>query len=141
MNVLRLAVLAAVTMLSACGGGEGILSDRAYRARVLADFDLRSGILARCDAMAVVGDPSLTPREREALQFLYAYMPLSDAVNYDGAYFLENVRLSEQTRREMPWGMGICSLRRRIWPGWGRSWQAVPGRERQWCSVRSTALP
>ncbi len=107
MNVLRLAVLAAVTMLSACGGGEGILSDRAYRARVLADFDLRSGILARCDAMAVVGDPSLTPREREALQFLYAYMPLSDAVNYDGAYFLENVRLSEQTRREMPWGMGI----------------------------------
>lgn len=25
--------------------------------------------------------------------------------------------------------------------GWGRSWQAVPGRERQWRSVRSTALP
>lgn len=107
MNVLRLAALAAATVLAACGGGDGILSDKAYRARVLADYHHRSEILARCDAMQVVTDPSLTDREREALQFLYAYMPLSDAVNYDGAYFLENVRLSEQTRREMPWGMRI----------------------------------
>jgi len=91
----------------ACGRQQGILSDRSYRQQVLSDFENRREILARCDAMRIVDDPSLTQREREALQFLYAYMPLGDAVNFDGEYFLRNVRLAERTRTEMPWGARI----------------------------------
>lgn len=87
-----------------CGRESGILSGPEYRAEVLSDFGQRRELLARCDVTGIVDDPSLTAREREALQFLYAYMPLSDALNYDGDYFLRNVRLSERARREMPWG-------------------------------------
>ena len=36
--------------------------------------------------------------------FLYAYMPIGDVTDYSGDYYLENVRLSGQTRTEMPWG-------------------------------------
>lgn len=36
--------------------------------------------------------------------FLYAYMPIGDVTDYSGDYYLENVRLSGQTRAEMPWG-------------------------------------
>lgn len=105
MKLHRLAVLAALTLLAACGdSGSSILSDPEYRAEVLADYEHRCDLLARCAATSIVDDPSLNTREREALQFLYAYMPLSDALNYDGDYFLRNVRLSERTRREMPWG-------------------------------------
>ena len=45
--------------------------------------------------------------EREALMFLYAYMPIGDVTDYPGDYYLENVRLSKQTRDEMPWGKEI----------------------------------
>ena len=36
--------------------------------------------------------------------FLYAYMPIGDVTDYSGDYYLENVRLSDQIRTEMPWG-------------------------------------
>lgn len=107
--LLRLTAMAATTMLlvTSCGGGSGLLPDKAYRQRVETDYRERSELLGRSEALKIVDDATLTPREREALKFLYAYMPLSDAINYDGSYFLENVRLSEQTRTEMPWGATI----------------------------------
>ncbi|MBD5176660.1 MAG: transglutaminase domain-containing protein, partial [Bacteroidales bacterium] len=36
----------------------------------------------------------LTESERDAITFLYAYLPTSDIVDYDRDFFLENVRLS-----------------------------------------------
>lgn len=112
MKFIRLAALLAATALTyACSGdGAGILSDRAYRKQVLADFEHRREMLSRCDALRIVDDPTLAPREREALLFLYAYMPLGDAVNFDGEYFLRNIRMSERARAEMPWGARIPEL-------------------------------
>ncbi len=108
MKFFRLAVLLAfVSLAPACNRQQGILSDAAYRQRVAEDLELRRDLLARCDALAVLDDPSLTERESEALQFLYAYMPLGDAVNFPGDYFLGNVRQSERVRTEMPWGERI----------------------------------
>lgn len=43
----------------------------------------------------------------QALEFLYAYMPLPDITDYEPEYFIENVRLALQVRREMPWGLSI----------------------------------
>ena len=42
-----------------------------------------------------------------SLMFLYAYMPIGDVTDYPGDYYLENVRLSKQTRDEMLWGKEI----------------------------------
>ena len=49
----------------------------------------------------------LSDNETEALEFLYAYMPLSDLADYKPEFFLKNVKLSLQSRQEMPWGKTI----------------------------------
>ncbi|MDE6338574.1 MAG: transglutaminase-like domain-containing protein [Muribaculaceae bacterium] len=49
----------------------------------------------------------LKSAEEDALKFLYAYIPTPDAVDMDGDFFLENVRLALQAREEMPWGKKV----------------------------------
>ena len=49
----------------------------------------------------------LTESERDAITFLYAYLPTSDIVDYDRDFFLENVRLSLKASDEMPWGKSV----------------------------------
>jgi len=49
----------------------------------------------------------LTADERLALTFLYAYMPLSDLAMYNGQFFLDNVRMSLKSIKEMKWGKMI----------------------------------
>lgn len=49
----------------------------------------------------------MTVEERQAMDFLYAYMPLSDIADYSGAYHLGNVRMALRARAEMPWGKRI----------------------------------
>ena len=49
----------------------------------------------------------LPESEKQAMEFLYAYMPLSDLADYKPDFFLENVRLSLQAKQEMPWGKTI----------------------------------
>jgi len=48
-------------------------------------------------------DRKLDPDEKQALEFLYAYMPLSDLADYPADFFLANVRQSLKARREIPW--------------------------------------
>lgn len=52
-------------------------------------------------------DKNLTPEQREYLTFLYAYMPLPDIADHSSDFFLENVDVALQARREMPWGKDI----------------------------------
>lgn len=48
--------------------------------------------------------------EKEALRFLYAYMPLADITDYPLDFHLQNVRASFQAREEMPWGRLVPDL-------------------------------
>ncbi len=52
-------------------------------------------------------DQPLSDSERQAMEFLYAYMPLSDLADYKPEFFLKNVQLSLLAREEMPWGKTI----------------------------------
>ncbi|HAH25804.1 MAG TPA: transglutaminase, partial [Prolixibacteraceae bacterium] len=54
-----------------------------------------------------VFNQKLSPPEKQAMEFIYAYMPLSDLADYKPEYFLKNVQLSLQARREMTWGGSI----------------------------------
>ncbi len=49
----------------------------------------------------------LSDAEKQAMEFLYAYMPLSDLADYKSDFFLKNVKLSLQAKQEMPWGKTI----------------------------------
>ena len=48
-----------------------------------------------------------TPDEREALQFLYAYMPTPDVLDYDEDFYLANIRSAFKAAQEMPWGPAV----------------------------------
>ncbi len=46
----------------------------------------------------------LSAEEKEALTFLFAYMPTPDILDHDLDFFLENTRLAIKSSEEMPWG-------------------------------------
>ena len=50
---------------------------------------------------------TLAPAEREAMQFLYAYMPYSDLADYSPDFFLNQVRYAFAARDTMPWGRAV----------------------------------
>lgn len=45
--------------------------------------------------------------EKEALDFLYAYMPLGDSVDYSEDYYRECIHYAFRAKEEMPWGASI----------------------------------
>ncbi|MBV5315179.1 MAG: transglutaminase domain-containing protein [Prolixibacteraceae bacterium] len=49
----------------------------------------------------------LSIEEKQALEFVYAYMPLSDLADYQPEFFLKNIQYSLKARAEMPWGKTI----------------------------------
>lgn len=96
----------AFLLLSACGE-KHFLEDNAYREQVTKDFETKKQQLPHGELFAILDSAELTTPEREALMFLYAYMPIGDATDYSGDYYLENIRLSAQARSEMPWRKAI----------------------------------
>ena len=99
-------VLILSIVLFACNNAH-FLKEESYRNQVAQDFEQKKQALPHGDLFAIFADSILSVYEREALMFLYAYMPIGDVTDYPGDYYLENVRLSKQTRDEMPWGKEI----------------------------------
>lgn len=98
-----LSVLILSVVLFACNNAH-FLKEENYRNQVTEDFEQKKQALPHGDLFTVFSNPDLSVYEQEALMFLYAYMPIGDVTDYSGDYYLENVRLSGQTRTEMPWG-------------------------------------
>jgi transglutaminase-like putative cysteine protease len=98
-------------MLAAAGCHENthFLKDSAYRKQVHRQFLKRQGEAAgRREALFSVFDkPDLTLQQREALEFLYAYMPLCDLADGDGNFFLKQVEAAFAARRYFDWGKAI----------------------------------
>ena len=105
------------------------ISDGAYRSKVENAFESKMKLVGRqfyqVKGMNVydtvlkkkgaketmeVTKQELTTEEQEALQFLYAYMPVADVTDYPTSFFLENVRTSFEARKEMAWGKDIPEL-------------------------------
>ena len=96
-------VLSAMMLLTGCSSH--FISDDAFRHEVSEDLAVRTEILASAgvdlDAMG------MTQQEKEALEFLYAYMPLGDIVNKEPSYYLDHYRLMRKALKEMPWGKSV----------------------------------
>ncbi len=82
---------------------KSLFSDKAEYAAVQDDFNNRASTWNQGDLFKVFGQ-EMTDQQREALTFLYAYMPLGDITDYSGEFFLENVDYSLKAKEEMPWG-------------------------------------
>lgn len=70
------------------------------------DFESRKTEVNQPSLYKIFND-NLSPEERGALEFLYAYMPFPDMTDYSGEYYLENARLALKARDEMPWGASV----------------------------------
>ncbi|MBQ1912698.1 MAG: transglutaminase domain-containing protein [Bacteroidales bacterium] len=102
-----------VAALLACScGGRHFLTDEVYRRQVEQDY---AGRMASIGMEPLKGQ-KLTTEEQEALAFLYAYMPLADAVDYEPSFYLENVRASFRTREEMGWNIPEREFRHFVLP-------------------------
>lgn len=91
---------------TACNKQQHFISDDAIRAEVEKDFQAKQAALPDGD-LFVVFNQEMTPEEKEALTFLYAYMPIGDITDYDGKLYLDDIRSSFRARQEMPWGKQI----------------------------------
>ena len=103
MKRLLIVILAAACVF--CGCTNHFISDSSYRETVLNNLETRSSILeaagVNLEAMGLETD------ELEAMEFLYAYMPLGDMVNHSPEYYLEHYRLMQNALEEMPWGKNV----------------------------------
>nr|WP_320119387.1 transglutaminase domain-containing protein [uncultured Marinifilum sp.] len=80
------------------------IKDAKYRTKVSERFKERKEFAAnRSDDLFNVFNQKLSVEEKEALQFLYAYMPLCDLADYDGEFFLNQVRASFKARDSFNW--------------------------------------
>ena len=103
MKRILIIMLAGVALMTSCS--RNFITDKAFMDVVSEDFASRSEILASAgvnlDAMG------LDEAERQAMEFLYAYMPLGDIVNMSPEYYLKHYHLTMEALAEMPWGKNI----------------------------------
>jgi transglutaminase-like putative cysteine protease len=100
-------VLFGVFIFNSCEQNH-FITDKQYRRAVTDQFNQRQDLAKnRYELLFDVFQDKLSGTEKEALMFLYAYMPLNDLADYDGKYFLDQVRVSLKAKREMPWGINI----------------------------------
>lgn len=105
----KIALLALCTMLlfAGCHKEKHFITDKAYRTQVHDDFLKRKELAsARADVL-FAGMDTLDTETREALEFLYAYMPYSDLADYDLDFYLKQVRAAFAARERFDWGKRV----------------------------------
>ena len=99
-----LLAIVALLLLSSCEVHH-FISDSGFRLQVEKDFDSRMADNPSLKEFCPVDSLLLTTEEKEALKFLYAYMPLADLTDYPLSYYLDCVQSSFKTRDEMGWNV------------------------------------
>ena len=99
--------LAAVLLAAGCQREPHFMTNHVYRTLVHRDF-LKQKELAQGRAEALFGGmDTLGREEREALEFLYAYMPYSDLADYDQSFYLQQIRTAFAARDTFSWGRQV----------------------------------
>jgi len=87
---------------------EPLITNNEYRDLVEKTFTERRQLAANRDKeLFSVLDKDITEKERDALKFMYAFMPLSDLADYNGDFFLANADLALKSKDETKWGKDI----------------------------------
>jgi transglutaminase-like putative cysteine protease len=91
-----------------CTREKHFITDKNYRRKVEKQFEAQEGLAKnRSQQLFKVFDRKMTLREKEALKFLYAFMPLSDLADYNGEFYLSNIRASFAARDTFSWGKTV----------------------------------
>ena len=103
--MLKKLFISALAVPMICSCASHFISEKNFRDNVASDFASRSEILHA--AGVDLASMNLSLDEQEALEFLYAYMPLGDMVNQSSEFWLDNYRLTRQAVETMPWGKSV----------------------------------
>jgi len=93
-------------LLTGCNKQKHFISDSTFLTEVENDFEIKKAALPQGNLFAIFDSP-LPLEEKEALTFLYAYMPIGDITDYDGDFYVKNIRSSFEAKEVMPWGKSI----------------------------------
>ncbi len=109
MNIRNLIILALVVLISfSCGHKDQLISNTEQLKDISHMLEVQKKLTANSNIHVWdIFDQPLTGDERQAMEYLYAYMPLSDLGDIPGDFFLANARKSLQTREDMNWGKSI----------------------------------
>ena len=105
-SLLRMVFPVAVLLLTAGCGRPHFISDESIRREVDSVLNARAETFGPAWESLYAPEGKLTAEEKEALDFLYAYMPTADITDYPTALHLENVRAAFRARKEMGWNGG-----------------------------------
>ncbi len=84
------------------------ITDNEYRAQVFADYDSRQFPEERkAELENIMTDTAFCNCKKEALRFLYAYMPLCDVADYSAYYFKQQVDYAFLARETFSWGKSV----------------------------------
>ncbi len=84
------------------------ITDGAYRSRVETAFKQKMDLVGKKFFDTKKLKPTVA--ENEALEFLYAYMPVADVTDYTTSFYLQNVKTTFDVRKEMSWGSKVPEL-------------------------------
>ena len=93
-------------MLSCTDKGSHFISDAKQRNDVKKDLEAKMAELPNGDYFNILNE-NMPQNEKEALEFLYAYMFNGDVTDYSGEFYHKNVQAAFRAREEMPWGKDI----------------------------------
>lgn len=82
------------------------ISDEDYQNQVEQAYNTKKAFFTDTTLFSIFTQ-EMTRQEREAMMFLYAYMPVGDIADYTGEFYLKNVQSSFRVQQEMPWGKNI----------------------------------
>lgn len=108
MRKVTISLIAGIILIFYGCSNDHLIVDKDYRSEVEASFALRKKLAQyRSNELFSVFKPGISLQQKEALEFLFAYMPLSDLADYNGDFFLANVQIALRTRKETLWGRDI----------------------------------
>jgi len=94
--------------MASCRRGDHFLKDKSYRERVEIRYGKQKQLgKNRFEEVFKIASNGLPLKEEEALKFILAYSSLSDIADYNGDFFLSNIRASFAARDTFSWGKTI----------------------------------
>ncbi len=92
-----------------CNRTNHFIDDSDYRKEVKNQFDTRKNDsnLVRAGIFKVFDRTDIPEKQKEAMQFLYAYMSINDLADYDGDFFLRQTQWAFEARDFFSWGKKV----------------------------------
>ncbi len=103
-SLLAAAIISFSLLLAGCADQEHFISSSSFRKEVKNDLNNKITALEENFDVNDIYSECKNNTEKEAMEFLYAYMPLGDMIDYEPSLYLNGIRGALRAREEMPWG-------------------------------------